>query len=193
MEPAGPARLPRLTPGDLDEDQRRVYDAVTGGERARIPGRVPLTGDDGALNGPFGVMLLAPGVGDALQQLGSRIRFGTALDGRVREAAILQVARTLDSSFEWYAHVPAARAAGLTEAEISRIADGGLVGASEAETAAADFCRVLLASPGVTDAEFAAVRRHLDDRQVTELTALVGYYRLLAQLMAVYDVGAPRS
>ena len=43
-------------------------------------------------------MLLSPEVGNAMQQVGAKIRFGTALTGRERELAILTVAGALSSN-----------------------------------------------------------------------------------------------
>jgi 4-carboxymuconolactone decarboxylase len=79
-----PDRLPRLTPERLDQEQQAVYAAIAGGPRAAGPQAFPLTGADGSLNGPFGVMLHAPSVGAPLQDLGSAIRYRTGLSARVR-------------------------------------------------------------------------------------------------------------
>jgi 4-carboxymuconolactone decarboxylase len=40
-------RLPGLRPNELDDDQRRLYDAIAGGDRAK-DASFPLTDDDGA-------------------------------------------------------------------------------------------------------------------------------------------------
>ena len=53
-------RLRRLTPDELDGQQRSVYDSIAGGDRAKGVQHFPLTAEDGSLNGPFGVMLYAP-------------------------------------------------------------------------------------------------------------------------------------
>ena len=111
-----PPRLDLIPPADLAPAQRALYDAITGGPRASQAGTVPITDADGQLLGPFAIMLLSPEVGNAMQQVGAKIRFGTALTGRERELAILTVAGALNSEFERLAHVPAARGLGLTRA-----------------------------------------------------------------------------
>jgi 4-carboxymuconolactone decarboxylase len=103
-----PPRLDLIPPDELAPAQRALYDAITGGPRASQAGTVPITDADGQLLGPFAVMLLSPEVGNAMQQVGAKIRFGTALTGRERELAILTVAGALNSEFERLAHVPAA-------------------------------------------------------------------------------------
>jgi 4-carboxymuconolactone decarboxylase len=184
-------RLPRLTPDQLDGPQRAVYDGIAGGDRAKGVQHFPLTAEDGSLNGPFGVMLHAPGVGAALQELGSTIRFHTDLPTRVREIAILQVAHATGSEFEWWAHERVGRAAGLTEAELMELSMGSFRGQDPFEAAAAAFVGNLLTSSTVTDQEFADASGVLSTEQLIDLTVLVGYYRTLAQLMSVFAVGVP--
>ena len=118
------ARIPKLSPAELDDDQRALYDAIAGGHRAQGPQLFRLTDADGRLEGPFNAFLLQPRLGSALQALGSAVRYETGLDDRCREIAILVVAAHWRSAFEWYAHEAVARAAGLTDAELTAITDG---------------------------------------------------------------------
>jgi hypothetical protein len=53
-------RLELMSPPEMDEAQRAVYDAITGGPRAARAGTVPITDDAGRLAGLFAVMLLSP-------------------------------------------------------------------------------------------------------------------------------------
>ncbi|MCR1781093.1 carboxymuconolactone decarboxylase family protein [Nocardioides carbamazepini] len=184
-------RLARLTPDQLDEAQRAVYDSIAGGDRAKGVQHFPLAADDGSLNGPFGIMLHAPGVGAVLSELGATIRFRTDLTLRVREIVILQVAQALGSEFEWWAHERVGRAAGLTDEELMLLSLGSFRSDDPVEAAAAAFCANLLSSSVVTDDEFASASAVLSAQQLIDLTVLVGYYRTLAQLMAVFDVGIP--
>ncbi|MBY8863366.1 carboxymuconolactone decarboxylase family protein [Nocardia sp. CA2R105] len=184
-------RLRRLTPEDLDDAQRAVYDLIAGGDRAKGPQHFPLLAEDGSLNGPFGVMLHAPGIGAVLQDLGAAIRFRTDLTARIREIAILQVAQAMGSEFEWWAHERVGRAVGLTDDELLSLAVGGFHSDDPTENASAVFCANLLSSNVVTDSEFASAEEHLSAEQMINLTVLVGYYRTLAQLMQVFVIGVP--
>jgi 4-carboxymuconolactone decarboxylase len=189
---AGGERLPRLTPGLLDEEQRAVYEAIAGGPRAAGPQAFPITDEDGALNGPFGVMLHAPSVGAALQDLGSAIRYRTQLSARVREIAILQVAVATDSRFEWWAHERVGRQVGLTELELTWLANGARLELPDAgEQAAHDFVTAVLRGPAVPDEDYRRAEAALGAGTLVELTVLIGYYRLLADTMHVFAVGVP--
>jgi 4-carboxymuconolactone decarboxylase len=179
-------RLPRLSPGELTDDQRALYDAIAGGPRAGGP--FPLTDAAGALTGPFNAMLFAPEAGQALQRLGAAVRYETALGDRVRELAILAVAARWDCAFERYAHEPAARAAGATDAQVAaRTVPDGL---DVAERAALRFVFALL-DGDVDDVTYADVVPIIGNRVAVELTTLVGYYATLALQLRVFRVTVP--
>ncbi|MFF3410502.1 carboxymuconolactone decarboxylase family protein [Streptomyces sp. NPDC002742] len=185
-------RLPRLTPGELDLGQRPLYDAITGGPRAGGPQLFALTDAEGGLNGPFNAMLFAPGVGAALQELGSAIRYRTSLSGRIRELAILVVAARWDSAFERYAHEPIGRAAGLTDAEIAAVSAGTPPDlADPSEAAALELVRVLAATGDADDTVFERAVSLNGIEAVVELTTLVGYYATLALQLRVFRVEPP--
>lgn len=185
------SRLPDLRPDGLSDEQRRLYDAVAGGDRAR-DASFRLTEADGSLVGPFGALLLNPSLGDALQKVGAAIRFGGTLDPAVREVAILAVAAEHRSAFEWWAHEPVARRAGLTDAQITALRAGEAPAFDDgAATAAHAFSTALIAGGRPDDATFETAREALGLDGIMELVTLVGYYTLLAQLMDTFDIGVP--
>jgi len=118
------ARIPKLEPAALDEDQRALYDAIAGGRRAQGPQLFRLADSEGRLEGPFNAFLLQPRLGSALQALGSAVRYDTGLDDRCRGIAILIVAAHWESEFEWYAHEAVGRSVGLGDAELAAVRDG---------------------------------------------------------------------
>lgn len=185
-------RLPDLTPADLEPEQRTLYDDILGGPRGSGPQHFALTTTTGALTGPFGVMVHEPALGRSLQELGSAVRYGTGLTDRVREVAILAVAHATDSAFEQHAHERVGRAVGLTDDDLAALADGTFTSTDTVEEAAYDLCRRLLdGNPRLTDDAYADLVDMLGTTAITELTVLVGYYRTLADLLAVFDVGVP--
>ena len=194
-----PPRLDLIPPTDLAPAQRALYDAITGGPRASQAGTVPITDTDGQLLGPFAIMLLSPDVGNAMQQVGATIRFGTALTARERELAILTVAGALDSEFERLAHVPAARGLGLTEPQIdaalSGLAVDGLAvdGLSADEAMVRRLARAMTVDRTLSDEEYSAGVGALGRERLAELTWLVGYYSALALSLAVFRPALPES
>jgi 4-carboxymuconolactone decarboxylase len=205
------ARIPKLAPSSLDAEQRSLYDAIAGGRRAQGPQLFRLTDEAGRLEGPFNAFLLQPRLGAALQALGSSVRYDTGLDDRCREIAILTVAAHWHSDFEWYAHEPVARAAGLTTPELAAIRaapdldtsgasdlDGPSAGAPSApatlsglETVVARTTTALLTRGDLTDPEYRTATDHLGPDGLFELLTLVGYYVTLALQLRVFRVPAP--
>lgn len=182
-------RLPRLTPDDLDAEQRDLRERIVGGPRGRGPRPFALEHEDGALTGPFGVMLHHPPLGAPLQELGTSIRYRTGLPDRTREIGILAVAAATGSTFERHAHEQVGRSVGLTDDELAALAAQRFTSTDPAEQAAYDLCRRLLAGdPVVGDEAYDDLAGVLGQAAITELVVLVGYYRLLADLMHVHDV-----
>lgn len=168
-----------------------MYEAILGGQRGTGPLHVPLVMPDGSLSGPLELMVRAPAVGSVLQELGSSLRFRTTIPDRLREVVILKIASAFRSEFEWAAHEPIGREAGLTEEEIVQLAEGSFGGADVDERALVSFVDRLIASEEVSDAEYDLAASLSSEADLITLTVLVGYYRLLAQLLEVFDIGAP--
>jgi 4-carboxymuconolactone decarboxylase len=187
------ARLPKLPPGSLDAGQRRLYEAIAGGRRAQGPQLFRLADDEGGLEGPFNAFLLQPRLGEALQALGSAVRYETGLDGRCREIAILAVAAHWESGFEWHAHAAVARSLGLGDAELAAVRDGSGDGLAGPEAVVARTARTLAARGDLDDGEYAEAVGQLGEPGLFELLTLVGYYAALALQLRVFRVPAPAS
>ena len=185
-------RLPLLRPAELDDAQRAVHEAVAAGPRASGPFRV--VDDDGRLLGPFNALLHSPDVGLAVQELGARLRFAGSLSARVRELVICAVAAHWGSEYEWYAHSRVAAQVGVGPAELVAVRAGRTPdGLDPAEEAAFRLAWSLLRDRAVDDDTYAHARAHHGEPGVVELCVLVGYYQLLAGLLAASDVGAPEG
>ncbi|WP_018656579.1 carboxymuconolactone decarboxylase family protein [Actinomadura flavalba] len=187
-------RLPALPPGLLSDEQREVYDAVTGGPRAAGSPAFPLTDAEGRLHGPFNAMLYSPQIGMPLQELGAALRFRTAFTRREREIAILVVARHWRSDFEWYAHERVGRRAGLTDAELAALRAGRApMLADVRERVVYEAAEQLAADRDLGDAVHTEAVATLGRAALVELVTLVGHYAALALQMRVFRVGVPEG
>ena len=185
-------RLPWLRPEELDDDRRTVYDAITGGPRSSGPRAFRLTDDEGRLEGPFNAMLVSPGVGLALQELGAAVRYRTSLGDREREIAILTLAALRRCDFEWYAHERVGRLVGLTDAELATLQRGELPATlSETEAEVRAITIALITQRDLDDAQFARAEAVLGRERLQELIVLVGYYDLLALALRVWRTPLP--
>lgn len=185
-------RLEWLTPDELDVEQRRVYDLITGGPRSRDSKTLPVTDSAGRLYGPFTPMLAHPRIAEIMQTLGAAIRYELDLTPRSREIATLAVASATRSNFEWYAHARLGSAAGLTDDEFEFLAAGEAAPTFSAEESLVwRIVTALVADGDLDDDQFAEASRTLGDAGIVDLIALVGHYEFLARSLRVWRTPVP--
>jgi alkylhydroperoxidase family enzyme len=112
------------------------------------------------------------------------------LDPKLRELAILLVAKRTGAAYEWVQHVGISRAIGIDEEQISAVQRGELQASCfDAEARIVlRFAAEVLETPRVSDATFAALSEHLSNRQIVELLLVIGAYQMLARLMTTLDI-----
>ena len=158
---------------EMTPEQRMMIEHVVAGER-------PTTG------GPFNVFLRSPEMGDIAQQLGAQVRFHSSLPNRLKETAILIVARHWRAQYEWYAHKQFALQAGVPPATVDAIAMRKRPVQMDAqEQALYDFEHELLQTHEVSDATFRAAVAAIGERGVVDLIGLMGYYDLVSMALNV--------
>jgi 4-carboxymuconolactone decarboxylase len=113
------------------------------------------------------------------------------LDPRLRELAVLQVARQSGAEYEWVQHVAIGTHAGLTAEQISAVEHGRIHDADcldERQRSVLALTQAVVAGPHVGDAMFADLRRHLGPREIVELLLTIGNYLALARVMTVLEL-----
>jgi 4-carboxymuconolactone decarboxylase len=139
--------------------------------------------------GPFGILLWSPEIARRAAHLGEHVRFGSALVPAEREIAILAVARALDCRYEWAAHAPLARKAGVREDAIAAVRERRApAGLTPEEAQVVAYATRLLGAHRVEAGAFQALHRRLGERGIVELTATVGYYSLIACVLNAFEV-----
>jgi len=123
-----------------------------------------------------------------------RLRFGSYLqrDSRLppitRELLILRTAWNSQSEYEWAHHTQFAREAGLSEAEISRIAQGPSAPGWNAEhRALLQVADELRRETFVADSTWNALTKYYDTASMLEIIYTVGGYAMTA--MAINSLG----
>lgn len=185
------SRNRKLLPAELDASQKALYDTIVGGPRSGQPGSASLIDEQGCLEGPFNGFLLQPSLGHALQAVGSTLRYETKLPDRFREIAILVVASRRSAEFESHVHEPIARALGITDNQLVGIRGGDYDVLDTDDAAVARAAEEMLSSGDLSEATFEQVDALIGTAQVFELTAVVGYYDLLALQLRVLRVPLP--
>jgi len=137
-----------------------------------------IKGGRGALINIYRLLLHSPTVAiNWFEHIGA-IRWKTKLTPRLREIAIVRIAQAAKYGYALQQHVPGiAVPDGVSLAECEALKDWRASGMfSEAERAALAYVDAMIAGPEVPDATFEALRRHYSEREIVELTVLVGTY-----------------
>lgn len=118
---------------------------------------------------------------------------GGRLPRRETELVILRVGTLTGNEYELTQHRWLGRRAGLTLAEIDRVADGpDAEGWSPREKLLLGATDELHADQDLSDATWAELRAVLDERECIELLMLVGHYTMLATTLTTLRVRPDR-
>ena len=174
-------RLPEILDRNaLPEDKRDIYDY--------------LAGSRGSVRLPFSAVLNAPEVCRRVSNLGGYIRFESSLPNSVMELATITVAREFNSAHEWAMHTGFARDAGASEAAIEAVAHRrDTAGLPREESLPIRYARELLQDKKLSDATLEEARELYGNQGVVELSATVGYYAMMACLIATIDIVPPEN
>jgi 4-carboxymuconolactone decarboxylase len=138
-----------------------------------------------------GLLLHSPEFADGWNSLLGAVRERTSLPADLREAVILRVAALNGADYEWAAHEPVARAAGLSDAELSTIRRGTRLGDASADGdgpagalgLALRYADAMTRDIDVADEVFEAIRAALDDQQILELTGTIATYNMVSRML----------
>jgi 4-carboxymuconolactone decarboxylase len=169
-------RVPYLTEREqVPEDGREAFDSIME-SRSRI-------------SGPFGVLLNSPELAGRVAHAGAYVRFESGLSGPDRELAILTTAREFDCAYEWAAHEPIAREAGVRDEAIEVVADRASPDdLTETEALVVRYGRHLFGDHTIPDALFEEAKAEFGVEGVVELTATMGYYSMIACVLNAFEV-----
>ena len=182
IDPQSGFRLPLLKREELDDAGKRAYD------RANTPGKTIV-----GLRGPSGIYLYSTKTVEPRNEVTEYLRFHV-FDPKVREVAILTVAREMDSQFEWAAHEPEALKVGVPAHVIDvikhRLSTDGL---DETDAAIIELGRQTFRDHKVTSACFARVKKLFEPGKLVELVLLMGNYAATAALLTAFDMQVPEG
>jgi AhpD family alkylhydroperoxidase len=159
-------------------------DDNTNPELAELAGRIR-GARRGKLINVYRLLLHSPGLAESWLAYNNAVRWRTGLDGRLREIVIIRVAHLNGAAYVVKQHVPElALAEGLTRAECDALADWhSSAFFDERERAALAYTDAVTREVAVPDAAFAPLREHFGERQIVELTVLIGTYNMQTRVL----------
>jgi len=179
-------RIPYVRREELGPEGQQLWDGLID----RL-GESLLTAE-GGLAGPFNAFVTAPGTGRRVSALGATVRFGTSIERRLSEIAIITIGARWQAEFEWWAHAPMAREHGVAEAVVDAIGRGeDPPFEADDERAVYAVARQLGHSGRLDQEAYDAAHRFLGDAGMVELVSLCGYYTLISFLLNAFAVPLP--
>jgi 4-carboxymuconolactone decarboxylase len=175
------ARLELPTDAQMTDDQRASIAEAVAGRRGRMP--VPMI-----------AWVRNAELARRAQLLGEQVRFGTSLERRLSELAVLVCARHWAMHYEWSLHKQEAVKAGLDPKIVEAIAAQrapSLEGAEE--QAVYDVAIALLSSRRLPQQLYDRALATLGELRLVELVAILGYYSLVALTLNAFELGLPAS
>lgn len=139
----------------------------------------------------FRLMVHSPGGARAFSALGQYIRFGSKLDPRLREMAILQVGYLTRSVYEYTHHIKIGRDFGVSDDDIRAIAaeTAGKATALDALTRAVlRAAREMTQGLAASDQTFAALRNELDEERLTDLVLIIAFYNAVVRFLGTMQI-----
>ncbi len=133
----------------------------------------------------------SPGAARAMNGMGQFIRFGSKLDPRLRELAILQVGWLARSPYEWSHHVKIGRDFGVTDDDIKALIDDTAGKPTKLDAMAKTVllaAREMTQDGAMSDATFAILHAALGHEQVVDLTVTIGFYNAVVRVLATLQI-----
>jgi alkylhydroperoxidase family enzyme len=116
------------------------------------------------------------------------IRQQSTLTSRVRELLIMRIGWLCRSEYEWAAHAPAGRRAGMSAADVERVIAGP-------DTVGDPFDGVLLRAVDeihrddvISDSTWSALGARLDAKQLLDVLTTIGGYRMVSMALNTFGV-----
>lgn len=172
-------RLTQLLYEDLAPDVRPLADEI-------------LKVSSAALGGPYNALLRSPEMARRCFELLDYLRFKTSVNKRLNEFAILIQARIANAQYEWWAHEPIARRAGLADSVMRELQQCQRPQAMQPdERLVYDYCTQLTLNHRVSDALWGEAVQAMGEQTVMDLTVLSGTYVMVSMLLNATQVGIP--
>jgi len=158
-------------------------------ELAELAGRIRGARRGNLIN-IYRLLLHSPALAESWFINNNAVRWNTELDGRLRELVILRIANLNGATYVIKQHVPElAFAEGLSQAECDALADWRGFGRFNArEQAALAYADAMTLKIAVPDTVFDGLKPHFSERQIVELTVLIGTYNMQTRVLCALQI-----
>jgi 4-carboxymuconolactone decarboxylase len=182
---AAQERYPALAPDQLSPEQKAYVESLQ---------KPPRNNTTALKNPPFRVYMRSPELAPKLEAVSDYVRWGTGLEPRLTELAIMITARQWSSQWIWRGHYRAAVRGGLDPSVGADIAAGKRPEKmKEDETILYAYATEMYRDKAVSDATYAAAVKQFGEKGLIDLVATMGYYDTVAMTLITAKAVAPKE
>jgi 4-carboxymuconolactone decarboxylase len=178
-------RYPELRPDQLTAEQKAYVENLQ---------KPPRNNTTALKNPPFKVYLRSPALATKLEEVSDYVRWGTGLEPRLTELAIMITARQWSSQWIWRGHYRAAVRGGLDPSVGADLAAGKRPEKmKEDEAILYNYAMEMYRDKAVSDATYAAAVKQFGEKGLIDLVATMGYYDTVAMTLITAKAVAPKE
>jgi 4-carboxymuconolactone decarboxylase len=182
---AAQERYPTLKPEQLSPEQKAYVDNLQ---------KPPRSNTTALQNPPFKVYMRSPELANKLEAVSDYVRWGSGLEPRLTELAIMITARQWSSQWIWRGHYRAAVRGGLDPSVGADIAAGKRPEKLKPdETILYNYAMEMYRDKAVADATYAAAVKQFGEKGLIDLVATMGYYDTVAMTLITAKAVAPKE
>lgn len=179
IHPESLSRLPPVQRADLDDEGKRIWDAMAG--TSKTIGRT----------GPSAVTMHSPKAAEPIYALNQYLR-KTVAGPRYFEIAALVAAREFDQQYEWSGHEPAALRAGVEQPVIDVIKfNRAVTGVPEKDATIIRLGRAIFRDHKVSPELWAQMEKQFGRQGAVELTIVMADYAMAGFVLTAVDQRLP--
>jgi 4-carboxymuconolactone decarboxylase len=179
IHPVSLSRVPPVQRADLDEEGKRIWDALAGPTKALTP------------TGPSAVTMHSPRAAEPIYALNQYLR-KTVAGARFFELAALVAAREFDQQYEWSAHEPAAIRAGVEQSIVDAIKfNRNLAGVPDKDATVIRLGRAIFRDHRVSPDLWAQMVQHFGRQGAMEVTLVMADYAMVGFVLTAVDQQLP--
>ena len=182
---AAQERYPELKPEQLSPQQKAYVESLA---------KAPRNNTTALKNPPFKVYMRSPELAGKLEAVSDYVRWGTGIEPRLTELAIMITARNWSSQWIWRGHYRGAVRGGLDASVGADIAAGKRPEKmKEDETILYNYATEMYRDKAVSDATYAAAVKQFGEKGLIDLVATMGYYDTVAMTLITAKAIAPKE
>lgn len=166
----------------------RVPPVAPGSDPVAATVEARLVAARGEVSHLYQVLMNSVAAADGWEYFLTIVRQKLSLSPRLREMVILRIAVLNQAPYEFEAHVPHALKAGLSEAEIEALREGG-AGFTGTDAAVLAYTDAMTRDVHVSADVFAQVEAVFPRAELVDLTVTIGAYNMVSRVLGALEIG----